>query len=55
VTGAAVSAEAPGETAALDRTKELSADDAEAEEEELEMEKEADVDFIEGPTTTTIT
>ena len=35
--------------------RQLSADDAEAEEEELEMEKEADVDFIEGPTTTTIT
>jgi O-antigen/teichoic acid export membrane protein len=41
--------------AAVDRTRQLSADDVEAEEEELEMEKEADVDFIEGPTTTTIT
>jgi hypothetical protein len=46
---------AVGDAAAVDRTKRLSADDEEAEEEELEMEKEADVDFIEGPTTTTIT
>ena len=38
-----------------DRTAQLSADDVAAEEEELEMEKEADVDFIEGPSTTTIT
>jgi hypothetical protein len=38
-----------------DRTTHLSADDVEAEEEELEMEKEADIDFIEGPSTTTIT
>ena len=38
-----------------DRATQLSADDVEAEEEELEMEKEADVDFIEGPSTTTIT
>ena len=41
--------------APVDRARHLSADDEEAEEEELEMEKEADVDFIEGPTTTTIT
>ena len=41
--------------AQVDRTTQLSADDVEAEEEELEMEKEADVDFIEGPSTTTIT
>jgi hypothetical protein len=41
--------------AQVDRTTRLSADDVEAEEEELEMEKEADVDFIEGPSTTTIT
>ena len=65
--GAAASAQpAPGATASattpeaeggapVDRAHHLSADDEEAEEEELEMEKEADVDFIEGPTTTTIT
>ena len=41
--------------AQVDRTTRLSANDVDAEEEELEMEKEADVDFIEGPSTTTIT
>jgi hypothetical protein len=41
--------------AQVDRTTRLSADDIEAEEEELEMEKEADVDFIEGPSSSTIT
>jgi len=49
--GAAVSAQPD----AGDRTTRLSADDVEAEEEELEMEKEADIDFMEGPSTTTIT
>jgi len=44
---------APG--GAVDRSERLTADDEEAEEEELEMEKDADVDFIEGPNTTTIT
>ena len=39
----------------VDRTRQLDQDDVEAEEEELEMENEADVDFIEGPSTTTIT
>ena len=54
--GSAAAAEAvTGGAATVDRTKRLSADDEEAEEEELEMEKEADVDFIEGPSTTTIT
>jgi hypothetical protein len=50
---AAAASGAPAE--GVDRTRELTEDDAAAEEEELEMEKEADVDFIEGPTTTTIT
>ncbi len=53
-TAGAPTPEAEGE-APVDRARHLSADDEAAEEEELEMEKEADVDFIEGPTTTTIT
>ena len=53
-TASATTPEAEG-GAPVDRAHHLSADDEEAEEEELEMEKEADVDFIEGPTTTTIT
>ena len=42
-------------TRAGDREHELSREDEDAEEEALEMEKEADVDFLEGPTTTTVT
>ncbi len=55
--GAAAGAASASGAAATeaDRTTRLSADDVLAEEEELEMEKDADVDFIEGPSTTTIT
>ncbi len=53
--GAAAVAPITGAAVQDDRATQLSADDVEAEKEELEMEKEADVDFIEGPSTTTIT
>ncbi len=53
--GAAGAVDTPASAAPVDRAHHLTADDAQAEEEELEMEKEADVDFIEGPSTTTIT
>lgn len=53
--GAAGAVDTPASAAPVDRAHHLTADDTQAEEEELEMEKEADVDFIEGPSTTTIT
>jgi O-antigen/teichoic acid export membrane protein len=53
--GAAGAVDTPAGGAPVDRAHHLTADDAQAEEEELEMENEADVDFIEGPSTTTIT